>query len=351
MANQKTESEPEKSAVVTSEKFNDGSDSLDDAHPQRVFDPAKLLLLFNASKALASATNLDQLLDIVIGEVQKVIECDGSGVLLYDEVRDDFYWRLVKDEQSFLSSAMDEIRIPRDRGVCGWVFTTGEPALVHDAANDPRIYKEVDQKSGFQTRNMVCTPLQTREKKLGVLYALNKTNGSFTEDDVEILSALASNVALALESASYLERLTNSNLELQRLNRAKDKMLNHLSHELKTPLAIIEASLSIVKRRLEKIGIDFNSLPFERIDRNFDRLRTIEKQLVHIVEGKDYPEKLIIVRFLDHLEEFLEIEQSESPEFQDALESLRRRILTLFPAKIEETDSTDLAKLLDSERI
>ena len=89
----------------------------------------------------------------------------------------------------------------------------------------------------------------------------------------------------------------------------------------------------------------------ERIDRNFDRLRTIEKQLVHIVEGKDYPEKLIIVRFLDHLEEFLEIEQTERPEFQDALESLRRRILTLFPAKIEETDSTDLAKLLDSERI
>ncbi len=351
MADQKTESEPKKSAVLTSDKLNDGSDSLDDARSQRVFDSAKLLLLFNASKALASATNLDQLLDIVIGEVQKVIECDGSGVLLYDEVRDDFYWRLVKDEQSFLSSAMDEIRIPRDRGVCGWVFTTGEPALVHDAANDPRIYKEVEQKSGFQTRNMVCTPLQTREKKLGVLYALNKTNGSFTQDDVEILSALASNVALALESASYFERLTNSNLELQRLNRAKDKMLHHLSHELKTPLAIIEASLSIVRRRLEKMGIDSSKLPFERIDRNFDRLRTIEKQLVHIVEGKDYPEKLIIVRFLDHLEEFLEIEQTERPEFQDALESLRRRILTLFPAKLEGTDSTDLAKLLDSERI
>jgi signal transduction histidine kinase len=318
-------------------------------HDQNL-DPAKLLLLLNASKALASTTNLDELLNIIVSEVQNIIECEGAGVLLYDEERDDFYWRTVQDKQSFLASAREEIRIPRDRGVCGWVFTTGKPALVHDAANDPRIYRQVEDKSGFQTRNMVCIPLLTSEKILGALYALNKTHGSFTEDDVEILSALSSNITLALENASYLERLTNSNIELQRMNRAKDKMLHHLSHELKTPLAIIDASLSIMKKKVDKSGLGPEQFPFERILRNVDRLRTIEKQVVHIVEGKEYPEKGVIIRFMSYLDDFLDIRQSEDPLLKDALESLRSRILSLFPEKKEESESADIRNVLETEQ-
>ncbi len=322
------------------------------APPSRLdqkFDPAKLLLLFNASKALASTTNLDQLLDVIVSEVQTVIECDGAGVMLYDEKEDDFYWRTVQDKQSFLAS-IREVRIPRDSGVCGWVFDTGKPALIHDAANDPRIYREVENKSGFQTRSMVCTPLQTSEKSLGALYALNKTVGCFTEEDVEILSALSSNVALALENASYLELLTNSNLELQRLNRAKDKMLHHLSHELKTPLAIIDASLGIVRKKLERQGVDVNLIPLERIVRNLDRLRTIEKQVVHIVEGKDYPERGIIVTFLDQIEDFLDIQETEQPQFKQAIKELKDRILRLFPKTFLDSDPTDLKDVLYREK-
>ena len=55
-----------------------------------------------------------------------------------------------------------------------------------------------------------------------------------------------------------------ANLALERLNRAKDKMLNHLSHELKTPLAIIEASLFIMERRLKSAGVSSDAMPFER---------------------------------------------------------------------------------------
>lgn len=324
----------------------------EEASPPRLdqqFDPSKLLLLFNASKALASTTNLDQLLDVIVSEVQTVIECDGAGVMLYDEKENDFYWRTVQDKQSFLASTR-EVRIPRDSGVCGWVFDTGKPALIHDAVNDPRIYREVENKSGFQTRNMVCTPLQTSEKSLGALYALNKTVGRFTEEDVEILSALSSNVALALENASYLELLTNSNLELQRLNRAKDKMLHHLSHELKTPLAIIDASLGILRKKLEREGVDVNLIPSERISRNLDRLRTIEKQVVHIVEGKDYPERGIIVTFLDQIEDFLDIQEIEQPQYKQAIRELKERILKLFPTTFLDSDLTDLKYVLDKEK-
>jgi len=313
------------------------------------FDPARMDLLLNSAKALASTTDIDHLLQVIVGEVQNVIECEGAGVLLYDEAKDDFFWRLVQDKQSFLSSASDSIRIPRNSGVCGWVFDTGHPALVHDAANDPRLYRPVEDKSGFQTRNMICVPLQTREKRLGVIYALNKNQGSFNDEDVEVMSALASNVALALENASYYESLVNSHKELERLNRAKSKMLHHLSHELKTPLAIIEASLAIMKRKISVVGITQGNLPFERIERNIDRLKTIEKQVTHIIEDREIPERTPHSHVFDDFEDFIEIEHEENPLLSDCLELIRKRFRKAFPDRTEEADGVILEGVFESE--
>lgn len=319
--------EPQSKSEKPSEKSEAGRRGL--------HDPAKLVLLFNASKALASTTDLDQLLQVIVGEVKDVLDCEGAGLVLYDEEKDDFYWRSVEDKERFLSSARDEIRIPRDQGVCGWVFNTGEPALIHDAVNDPRVYRQVETKSGFLTRTMVCVPLKTREKNLGVLYALNKNEGSFTKEDVEILVALSGNVALALENASYFDSLTKSHAELERLNRVKNKILHHLSHELKTPLAIIEASLRTVARRLEMEGLNPERFPFDRILRNLGRLKTIEKQVGHIVEEKEFPERQLISLFLDHLKDFVEIEEEEEPRLGEAIRKLRAKIEEYFPTEME----------------
>lgn len=302
-----------------------------------------MILLFNASKALAAATDLDHLLGVVVAEVRMVLECEGAGVALFDEENAEFYWRTVEDKESYLSSAKEEIRIPRDRGVCGWVFETGKPALVQDAVNDPRVYREVDAISGFTTKSMICVPLQTRDKRQGVLYALNKVDGTFTDEDVEIMSALAGSVALALENAAYYESLVNSHKELERLNVVKNKILNHLSHELKTPLAIIEASLKIIERKLEAMGVELPKQPFQRIMRSLGRLKTIEKQVGHIVEEKEYPERQVILGFLDCLGDLIEIGKEDEPRLAEAMDALRARIEKLFPVKTEETERVSVA--------
>lgn len=308
-----------------------------------VLGRGKLSLLFNASKALVSTTDVDQLLAVIIGEVRKVLECEGAAVVLNDPEKDDFYWRSVQDAQSLLSSARESIRIPKDRGVAGWVFQTGEPALINDAATDHRIYRTVEDRSGFRTRNMICVPLKTRENALGVLYALNKAHGPFTDEDVEILVALSGNVALALENAAHYESLTQSHRELERLNRVKNKMLNHLSHELKTPLAIVDASLRILQRKLEGIESLPADLPFERICRNLERLKTIERQVGHIVEERDTPYRRTISSFLDDLMDLMEVRKEEHPHLGEALEIIARTIEEQFPGKIEQKEGVDMA--------
>ncbi len=301
--------------------------------------PGKLMLLYNAAKALASTTDLDKLLSVIVSEVRADVQCEGAAVVLYDEERDEFYWRTVQDKDELLSSAKEAIRIPKDHGVVGWVSRTGEPALINDAANDPRIWRVVEDRSGFTTRNMICVPLKTRDKLVGVLYALNKSDGLFTDEDVEILVALSGNVALALENAATYEHLARSHEELERLNRVKNKMLHHLSHELKTPLAIIDASLKIMERKLASAGQDTSRLPIERIHRNLTRLKIIEKQVGHIVEDKDYEEDHALLDLVDRLVDFIGIQQDEEPQLTDALASLKRKIEAHLPSRSQALEA------------
>lgn len=291
--------------------------------------PQKMLLLLNASKALAATTDLDQLLGVIVGEVPVVLNCEGAGVLLYDEEQDDFYWRIIQDRDQFLSSAREVIRIPKDQGVCGWVFKTGEPALVHDAATDRRLYRPVETKSGFVTKNMICVPLQSRDKRLGVLYALNKED-DFTTEDVELMSALAGNVALALENASYYESLVNSHRELERLNRVKTKVLNHLSHELRTPLAIVDASVRILQKRMNQEGLSTESYPFPRIYRNIERLKTLENQVAAIVQDREITDDGVKRRIFEYLQDLIDLTSEEKPAMKDALEAVKSRTEGIF---------------------
>jgi signal transduction histidine kinase len=302
------------------------------------FDASRLTLLLNASRTLASTTDLDQLLSIIVSEVRKALACDGVGVALYDEEKKDFYWRIIQDKESLLSSAREKIRIPKGKGVGGWVFNSGRPALVHDAASDPRLYRHVESESGFTTRNMLCVPLKTVVRSLGVLYALNKIDGSFNETDVEILMALSVNVALALENASSYERLVKSHGELERLNSVKNKILHHLSHELKTPLAIIEASLKMMEKRLAQGGTATEKLPFQRLTRNLERLKALERQVGQIVEGGDVPERKIISDALGFLNDMIELEEEDKPALADAVRSIKQRIEGVFPERPEEKE-------------
>ncbi len=306
-------------------------------------DRTKLLLLFNASKALVSTTDIDQLLAVIIGEVRTVLECEGAAVVLYDEERDEFYWRSVQDTDSLLSSAREYIRIPKDLGVAGWVFERGLPALVNDATTDPRIYRTVEDRSGFTTRNMICVPLKTREKALGVLYALNKVGGSFTPEDVEILVALSGNVALSLENAAHYESLMQSHQELERLNRVKNKILNHLSHELKTPLAIVDASVRILKRKIEELESLPPRLPFNRIQRGLERLKTIERQVGHIVEERDTPYRQTVSAFLDDLVDLITVKLEQHPDLAEAVEIVKETIEEQFPTKVVEKEGIDVS--------
>jgi HD-GYP domain-containing protein (c-di-GMP phosphodiesterase class II) len=100
-----------------------------------------------------------------------------------------------------------EVRLKKGEGIAGWVAEKGEAIIIHDVQSDQRFFKTADKRSTFITRDMVCVPVKTKDKVIGVLEAINRKNGIFDEEDKEALTSLANQVAIAIENANLYQEL------------------------------------------------------------------------------------------------------------------------------------------------
>jgi HD-GYP domain-containing protein (c-di-GMP phosphodiesterase class II) len=167
----------------------------------------KLYSCLEIGRAINSETNLDRLLQLVMEETTRLIEADRSSLFLLDKERKELWSRVAQGMES------REIRFPMDRGIAGHVATTAETLNIPDAYQDSRFNPEVDKKTGYRTRSILCMPVcNNRQEVIGVIQVLNKKDGSFGAEDEKMLSCLADQVAVALEDALLLQKI-RSNLE------------------------------------------------------------------------------------------------------------------------------------------
>ena len=156
----------------------------------------KLTALLEVGKALASERNLDRLLQLILGEVTKVMEADRSSLFLVDRERNELW--------SKIAQGLDprEIRIQIGKGIAGYVVQTGKILNIQDAYADPRFNWETDLRTGYRTRNILCAPMLNQANDvIGTVEVLNKRDGLFTREDEELLLALSSQAAVAIENA------------------------------------------------------------------------------------------------------------------------------------------------------
>jgi len=182
-------------------------------------------LLMNAE--LSTGCVLRRIMD----EAKQLLGAEVASVFLIDAINKELY--------SNVNSTGGELRISITAGIAGHVATTGEPVVIHSAYDDERFNKDVDVKTGFKTRNILCVPLKVKKGGvIGVVQLINKARESvmagqqfgqfsqaeaasvlariaeenaghdlsFTADDLQFLQVFASQAATAVvNSGSFCE--------------------------------------------------------------------------------------------------------------------------------------------------
>ncbi len=162
----------------------------------------QLNLLINMSTLINSTLDINEIIKSAIEGSTKLLDAEaGSLLFLEKEAGELFIVEAVGEKGEKLKGT----KLKKGQGIAGWVAEKGEPLIVHDASSDPRFFDGIDKMSDFVTRNMVCVPVRTKEKILGSIEVINKCNGSFDPDDMLILTALANQVAVAIENARLYE--------------------------------------------------------------------------------------------------------------------------------------------------
>jgi signal transduction histidine kinase len=195
-----------------------------------------LLRLVELSVTLNSTLDLDELLQLITVTATELLECEAASILLYDEKNPRLYFAAATGSDP---AQLAEIPVPIDNSLAGTIFRTNQPLILNDAQQDPRHYSLVSDHVKFKIHSLLGVPMPIKDRTMGVLEAVNKREGGFTDSDVAILSVTAAHAAIAINNARLL-RATQQALEKVKVtNQIKSNFLALASHELRTPLGII----------------------------------------------------------------------------------------------------------------
>jgi len=159
-------------------------------------------LLLQIATKVAAAETLEELLRYIVEVSVQQTGAERGTLFLNDEKTNELYSRVAQ------GVGFREIRLLNSSGIAGHVFQTGEGVIIDDAYTDARFNRSVDADTGFVTRNLLCAPIVTPGREvIGVLQILNKKQGVFTREDLELLESMTAQTAMTLRSAQVMERM------------------------------------------------------------------------------------------------------------------------------------------------
>lgn len=167
-------------------------------------DHTRLNTLMELSGLINSSLDPVEVRRMAVELIPRCVGADAASLLLLDPATGELYFDVASGEQQEM---LKQIRLKPGEGIAGWVARKGGAIIVDEVTDDRRFAAKIDQMTGYQTRTMIVASVATKEKLWGVLEVLNKHDGSFTDDDLEIVQALANQVAIAIENAVIHEEM------------------------------------------------------------------------------------------------------------------------------------------------
>jgi len=186
-----------------------------------------LALIEEIGQNLASTLDLNEVLTRLLTRVYNAIDVEDGSILLSEEPSGDLVSQVVLGLLSARTSK--PFRVPKGQGIAGQVALTGVPVISNEAGQDPRHFTKIDEDTGFHTRSILCVPILTHKKILGVLEVFNKKSGPFTKQDELLLSSMANYAGIAIENARLHQNVVE---ERDRVIRAQEEVSHKLQRDL-----------------------------------------------------------------------------------------------------------------------
>lgn len=220
--------------------------------------------LYEIGQEISAQVNLEPTLDLIVKRARSLLKSDTSMLALREDQRDEFVIRAQTGEGS---ATVAGIRFRHGEGLGGRVVASGEPLLIGDYigeyADSPflRIIKQTSMKS------FVAVPLKSEAEVIGVLYVMSAIPHKFQDEDLQLLSGLATQATISINNAKLYQqvrqhaeqleaRITERTQQLRQLNQQleqasqhKSEFLANMSHELRTPMNAIIGFTKLVMRR------------------------------------------------------------------------------------------------------
>lgn len=223
--------------------------------------PSQLQRLLEISTMLSSTLDLKQLLRLVIEVATELTDTEVASILLLDQTTGELQFAAATGAHT-----PEGVVVPAEGSIAGWIVRNGQPLILDDVKADGRHYAGVDTTTQFTTRTMLGVPLDTKGRVIGALEAINKrNNAAYTEQDVTLLQALASQAAVAIENARLFQQ---------------SDLIAEIMHELKTPLMAMTAASELLTR--EELPSDKREDLLKMMGRETARLSKMAQDFVSL---------------------------------------------------------------------
>ncbi|MFW6136180.1 MAG: ATP-binding protein [Chloroflexota bacterium] len=242
----------------------------------------ELAALVEINRMVSSSLELEEVLAATMEGIGEIIQVEAGALALLDEESGTFTYRksLASDEEGCAGQALQP-----GVGIVGHVIASGEPNLVNDVEREPCFSGEGGEGLvDVVPEAILCVPLTIRDRTIGAIEVVNKSGGPFDEQDLELLSAMAASVAVAVDNANLYAELADFADELER-SQAKlvqaekmaaiGRLAASLAHEINNPLQAIHNSLHLSVHE---------GLGQERREEYLDMARSEVERLIEIVQ-------------------------------------------------------------------